>query len=102
MTTNQNRITVVLDQPIKRGETLIESIELRRPTASDLRGTSMLAAARTEVDALITLLPRITSPALIEVEVLRMDAADLMQCGLALASFCMPRALQAIGDTAES
>ena len=37
-TTKQNRITVVLDQPIKRGETLIESIELRRPTAGELRG----------------------------------------------------------------
>lgn len=94
-TTKQNRITVVLDEPIKRGETLIESLELRRPTAGELRGSSMFGVARTEVDALITLLPRVTSPALIEAEVLRMDAADLMQCGLALASFCMPKAVLA-------
>ncbi len=32
-TTKQNRITVVLDQPIKRGEPLIESVELRRHAA---------------------------------------------------------------------
>ena len=62
-------------------------------------GASLFGVARTEVDALITLLPRVTSPALIEAEVLRMDAADLMQCGLALASFCMPKAVLANAET---
>lgn len=98
----QDRVTIKLDVPIRRGETIFESIDLRRPLAGELRGTSIFAIARMETDALVTVLPRVTQPPLIEHEVLKLDAADLMQCGLALSGFCMPRALQAIGDTPES
>lgn len=55
-----------------------------------------------ETDALVTVLPRVTQPPLIEHEVLKLDPADLMQCGLVLSGFCMPRALQALDATPES
>lgn len=97
-----DRVTVKLDAPIRRGETILEAIDLRRPLAGELRGTSIFAIARMETDALVTVLPRVTQPPLIEHEVLKLDAADLMQCGLVLSGFCMPRVLQALDATPES
>ncbi len=69
---------VKLDTPIKRKDQKIEEIELRKPFAGELRGTKMLDIAQLDVDAYITLLPRITTPALTEAEVAQMDPADLM------------------------
>lgn len=46
MTTETNdRVTIKLDTPIRRGETIFESIDLRRPLAGELRGTSIFAIA---------------------------------------------------------
>ncbi len=69
---------VKLDTSIKRKEKEITEIELRKPFAGELRGTKMLDIAQLDVEAYITLLPRITTPALTEAEVAQMDPADLM------------------------
>lgn len=86
-TTNENAIT--LETPIKRGETIIDSIELRRPGAGELRGLKLADVLQLDVDAAIKLLPRITSPALISEEVARMDPADLLQCASKVAGFLL-------------
>ncbi|MCP5699566.1 phage tail assembly protein, partial [Klebsiella pneumoniae] len=57
---------VTLENPIKRGEQVIEKITLMKPNAGTLRGVSLADVARSEVDALIKVLPRMTSPSLTE------------------------------------
>ncbi|QIY78351.1 phage tail assembly protein [Chromobacterium violaceum] len=84
-----NENVIVLETPIKRGETLIESIELRRPGAGELRGLKLADVLQLDVDAAIKLLPRITAPALIAEEVARMDPADLLQCASRVAGFLL-------------
>ena len=84
--------TITLDQPIKRGEQTITEIELRKPTAGELRGVPLLQLMQIDVAALVTVLPRITTPALTAQDVNGMDSADLMQVGLEVCSFLVPKA----------
>ncbi|WP_434629466.1 phage tail assembly protein [Chromobacterium sp. CV08] len=84
-----NENTIQLETPLKRGENLIESIELRRPRSSELRGLKLTDVLQLDVDAVIKLLPRISSPSLIAEEVARMDPADMLQCASTVASFLL-------------
>ncbi|MGH1450229.1 MAG: phage tail assembly protein [Pseudomonadaceae bacterium] len=88
---NPNEETVALDEPIIRGEQKIDSITLRKPTAGELRGVSLTELIQMEVGALRKVLPRITTPALLDHETGRMDPADLLQCGVAIAGFLLQR-----------
>ncbi|WVM88883.1 phage tail assembly protein [Halopseudomonas pachastrellae] len=87
-TTYGNSELIELDEPIKRGTTEITEVTLRKPVSGELRGVSLMELAQMDVQALRKVLPRISSPSLTDVEVARMDPADLMQCGVAVASFC--------------
>ncbi|CAN7191507.1 phage tail assembly protein [Trinickia sp. LjRoot230] len=82
--------TVTLDTPITRGEQTITEIALRKPSAGELRGTSLNALVNLDVDALGKVLPRISSPALTEYDVRELDPADLVQLGVAFADFLLP------------
>lgn len=82
---------ITLESPLSRGESKIETITLHRPNAGALRGISLSAIMNMDVSAIATLLPRISEPTLIEGEVDRMDPADLLQAGIAAASFFMPQ-----------
>ncbi|OAM68312.1 phage tail assembly protein, partial [Yersinia enterocolitica] len=59
-----NENVVVLETPLKRGDTLITEIEVYRPNAGALRGVRLSDVAHSDVDALIVVLPRITTPTL--------------------------------------
>ena len=89
---------VELDQPIVRGGKNITTISLRKPKSGELRRLALSDVARMEVDALATLLPRISDPALTAHEVQGMDPADLMQCGTKVAGFLLPKNLRADAD----
>jgi hypothetical protein len=87
---DQKPNTITLDTPIKRGEQVIAEITLRKPSAGELRGTSLNALVNLDVDALGKILPRISSPTLTEFDVREMDPADLVQLGVAFADFLLP------------
>ncbi|HFU2188859.1 TPA: phage tail assembly protein [Escherichia coli] len=55
---------ITLENPVKRGEQVIEQVTLMKPNAGTLRGVSLAAVANSEVDALIKVLPRMTAPML--------------------------------------
>lgn len=76
-----------LDEPIKRGETNITSVMLRKPKSGELRGLRLVEVANANVDSLITLLPRITTPALTEHELNEMDPADFSALAVKVAGF---------------
>ncbi|MET0322524.1 MAG: phage tail assembly protein [Duganella sp.] len=84
--------TVTLDTPLVRGNLTIDTVTLRKPTAGELRGTSLNALANLEYDAMQKVLPRISTPMLTEADVARLDPADLMQLGGVFAGFLLPKA----------
>lgn len=79
--------TITLQTPIQRGTTTIAEINLRKPTAGELRGLSMAELLRMEVGAVCALLPRISQPTLTPAEVNSLDPADLFELGTEAASF---------------
>lgn len=83
--------TITLDTPIERGKQKIYEITLRKPASGELRGTTLNALVNLDVDALVKVLPRISSPTLTEFDVKQIDPADLVQLGVAFASFLLPK-----------
>jgi hypothetical protein len=80
--------TIPLDTPIKRGETTITDLTIRRPQkAGHLRGLNTMDIVQMNVDTLIKLLPRITE--LSETEAADMEPADLLKAGVVVVGFLM-------------
>ena len=89
-TETENPNIVILDNPIMRGEQKIEQVTVSKPNAGTLRGVSLASLANSDVDALIKVLPRMTSPALTEHEVARLDACDLLSFAGKVIGFLSP------------
>lgn len=90
-TKNPNEEVINLDTPIIRGEQKIDQVTLRKPMSGELRGVTLSDLAQMDVLALRKVLPRISTPSLTDIEVGRMDPADLFQCGLAIAGFLLQK-----------
>jgi hypothetical protein len=86
--------TVVLDTPILRGTSTIDSITLRKPNAGELRGVSLADLLQMEVDSLIKVLPRISSPTLTTIEVKSMDPADLFAISAKVSGFLLQKSMK--------
>ncbi|CUU24311.1 hypothetical protein EM595_2077 [Duffyella gerundensis] len=82
---------VVLEFPLKRGESDITQLELIKPNAGALRGVRLADLAGSDVDALITVLPRITVPALTKAECNALDPADLIALAGKVIGFLSPK-----------
>lgn len=89
-TMNTNEIT--LDTPIQRGDNTIAKITLHKPNSGALRGVSVRSVLDMDVDTIIKVVPRISDPKITDAEAARLEAPDLMQMGVAVASFFMPKA----------
>lgn len=83
--------SIELDEPIKRGEQTITEITLRKPKSGELRGVALADVLQMQTDALITLIPRLSTPSLTATEVRQMDPADLVQCGGEIAGFLLTK-----------
>ncbi len=79
--------SVQLDEPIKRGDQVIDVITLRKPKAGELRGLSLQEILQLDVNSLQVLLPRISHPTLTKEDVANMDTADLTAVGTELVGF---------------
>jgi len=90
--------TVTLDAPIRRGDQVITSVVVRKPDPGELRGCSIVALSQLEYDALRRILPRVTIPNLLAVEVDAMDLGDLTEMGAILGDFLLKRAAPAAGS----
>ncbi|MEO3741725.1 phage tail assembly protein [Kosakonia sp. WA-90] len=87
---NETDNVITLENPITRGEQSIAVITLMKPNAGTLRGVSLAAVANAEVDALIKVLPRITSPSLTEQEVSALDLVDMVALAGKVVGFLSP------------
>ena len=89
--TDINDNTVILDVPLKRGEMEITEVQVTKPTAGSLRGIGLAALANADVDALITILPRITYPNLTKEECSRLELPDLIALAGKVIGFLSPK-----------
>lgn len=78
---------IELAQPVKRGQTEVKEITLRRPGSGELRGLKLADLVQGDVNAVIRLVPRISRPTLLEQEVAALDAYDLTRCADEIAVF---------------
>lgn len=69
-----NKIT--LSKPIKMGDKEITEIDIREPTAGELRGVKISDIVQVDVAAFELLLPRITNPALSSSHVSQLSLKD--------------------------
>ncbi|HEG0618884.1 TPA: phage tail assembly protein [Yersinia enterocolitica] len=91
----QDKFNVItLDVPIIRGNTTITEVTVNKPNAGALRGVRLQALMETDVDALIRVLPRITTPNLTVPEVNNLDPADIYALSQALALFFLPNSVR--------
>lgn len=102
MTVQTTQKKVTLDTPIQQGKKSHTEIALRKPRAGEMRGLTLTDVLNMDVNALATLLPRITCPMLTKDDVLNMDPADLVQLGGEVAGFLVPKKLQLDPDTTAS
>ncbi|MFK5217335.1 phage tail assembly protein [Glaesserella parasuis] len=71
-----NVTTVKLKAGIVRGEQTITEIQVRKPNIQALKGLKLLDLMQSDVNSIITLLPRITQPMLNKSDIDRLDVAD--------------------------
>ena len=87
----QNENIVILEEPIKRGDTLITQIEIIKPNAGHLRGIGLASLANADVDALTVILPRITFPNLTTQECKTLNLPDLIALAGKVIGFLSPK-----------
>lgn len=80
-------VTITLVEPLKRGDTEITEINLRKPGAGEMRGLSLLQLQRSDVGAILTLLPRITVPPITDHEANVLSIEDLSQFAVEISDF---------------
>lgn len=86
------RKPVALVKPVIRKSSEIKEVtvtEAMQQTGS-LRGLKLYDVMTSDVDSLIKLLPRVTSPALTEVEVSQLDVRDFAELSKEIADFLAP------------
>jgi hypothetical protein len=67
-----------LPVPIKRGDTEISTLSLRKPMAGELRGVALSNLLQTDVTAILTVLPRISEPPLTQHEADTLEPENLV------------------------
>lgn len=70
--------TVDLPMAIKRGETEIASLVLRKPHAGELRGVTLSNLLSSDIGSILTVLPRISEPPLTEHEAKMLEPENLV------------------------
>lgn len=96
-------VIVTLSTPIKRGGGDIKSVTLRSPSSGELRGLTLVDLLNLDVDALQTVLPRISFPSITKHEIAAMPGQDLVRLGTEVSIFLTPKGDQEQTDnTVES
>ena len=100
MSDKTNEKTVVLDTPILRGKSEIKEVVLRKPQSGALRGTRLQAIMDMDVSAMMTIIPRISSPTLTPQEMAELDPADLTTMSVEVVTFLLKKSVLADLPTA--
>ncbi len=87
-------VAIALSEPIARKGGDVAELTLRKPRAGELRGLKVGDLFETDVNALMVLIPRISSPALIAAEVEQLETEDLIEVAGAVKGFFMTAAMK--------
>ena len=87
MPVNPDIETIDLDQPILRGEMVISQVNINKPKTGALRGLSLSDIMKLDVDVIIKLIPRISTPTIVEHEAANLELVDLMKIATAVIGF---------------
>jgi hypothetical protein len=90
-----------LISPIQRGGGAepISEVTVQKPSVGALRGVKLTNLLQMDINTMMVVLPRITSPALLPVEVAEMDPADFLTLSGEVVGFFMnPADLAAAAD----
>lgn len=93
-TTTTDENTVELDFPLKRGDTELHSVHLRKPVAGELRGIRLTELLNLDVAAVQQILPRVTTPTMTSQEVANLDPADFTELATKVASFFVRKSVR--------
>lgn len=85
--TDPNVKTAFLENPIIRGEMKITEIQIRKPNVGTLRNLSLQDVLKWEINAVNTVLTRVTQPTLNVAELNAMDVSDYTTLTVELTSF---------------
>ena len=88
-------ISVQLEEPVKRAGGDVSAVTVRRPRVGDLRGLNLMDVVQMKTEALVTLLPRVTSPTLVAHEIENMCPADFTNLASEVVLFFAPKATAA-------
>ncbi|HDU8646491.1 TPA: phage tail assembly protein [Morganella morganii subsp. morganii] len=92
---NKTSAVIELDEPIKRGDTEITSVTIRKPNSGALRGVRLQALMEMDVNSMTEVLPRITDPSLTKPEIGAMPPGDLLNMSIEVVNFLLPKSMQA-------
>ncbi|EPU3934641.1 phage tail assembly protein [Morganella morganii] len=92
---NKTFAVVELDEPIKRGETEITRVTIRKPNSGALRGVRLQVLMEMDVNSMTEILPRITDPSLTKPEIGAMPPGDLLNMSIEVVNFLLPKSMQA-------
>ena len=98
--TTANRFSsFTLDGPIAIGDQVVHEagtkIQVRRPSAGELRGVDISATiSRCDFAQIEKIAPRITNPMLLKEHISAMDPADFVQLGGEIVDFLLPKAVK--------
>lgn len=90
----ENENVITLEEPITRGEMVISQVEIIKPNAGHLRGIGLASLSNADVDALVTVLPRITLPILTKQECNALCLPDLIALASKVVAFLSPKSEQ--------
>lgn len=85
--TNPNTKNITLVDGFKRGDGIVKKITLVKPNTGHCRGLSLKAVLNFEIDALATLLPRITIPAMTSDDVYKLELMDTLKIAEGITHF---------------
>ena len=87
MPTNPDIETVEFDNPIQRGDLTISQVNINKPKTGALRGLSLSDLLKLDVDTVIKLVPRVSTPPLAEHEVAALEPTDFLSLSTAMVGF---------------
>lgn len=90
--------TVPLSTAITRGDTKVTSVAVSKPTVGALRGQKLTNVLQMDVNAMLSILPRCTQPALLPDEVANLDPVDFLSLAGAVVGFFMSPADRAAAE----
>lgn len=85
--TNPDIETVEFDNPIVRGNLTITEVNINKPKTGALRGLALSDVLKLDIETIIKLVPRVSTPPLTEQDVANLDPADLLSISTAVVGF---------------